>query len=51
MSPADSGFRDLNVLGTDFCASNRLYLAYDYKNSVVKLSFSSKQEVPPTPLS
>ena len=47
MSPDDSDFSDLNLLGTDFCADHDVYLAYDYKNHEVKLFFGGKQELLP----
>lgn len=46
-SPADSDFRELNLLGTDFFCYCRDYLAYDYKNREVKFFVGGKQEPPP----
>ncbi|RPB15020.1 hypothetical protein P167DRAFT_571885 [Morchella conica CCBAS932] len=44
MSPSNSHFPDVNLLGGDFCDTHGVYLGYDYVNSRVKLFFGGEWE-------
>ena len=39
MSPSDSRFSDLNLLGSDYCDIHKVHQWSDYKNGRVKLIF------------
>ena len=44
MSPENSHFADVNILGIDFCNVNEVSPWYDYKNQKVKLYFGGGWE-------
>lgn len=43
MSPPSSHFANINLLGSDFCAAHKVFLAVDYKNNKLKLFFGGEQ--------
>jgi hypothetical protein len=42
-APATSHFRDVNILGADFCALNNVEVVLDYKSKEAKLVFLDHQ--------
>lgn len=45
VSPSNSHFWDINILGGDFCKLNEVFLCYDYVNRRVKLYSGGKWRV------
>jgi hypothetical protein len=46
MSPKNSQFASVNILGMDFCNVNEVHLWHDYKDRKVTLYFGGRWELP-----